>query len=360
MQEYGCVRKIEEEYEGNFCSVKEAVKRVLEKFPSGKVLFVSDSSCLGTFCSEARMPRSLVTVLAGESALPLFCMPDDVRAVVAAGRKETLLASRVYASVNGLYSLVLPTDASCFGAAEGAAEALSDGVKGRVTLSESEVCCDLALMKPTFGRALAGLYLSRLSLFEIRALCLLRREEMPARYEEAFSLLNRTVSTERDVVFCNLALRNMEAEGLYEGEGRALAARLGARGDELSEWHAYLQLTSLYKAVFLKGKPRRYFTPDYAARFRKAGLGEEGYRTAQIPTAAQYAFRAVALERARGELSREINAISLKKHVFLENLMQFTPADLRFAYDEELKILPEIEPRGLTALVRDFGLMEAI
>lgn len=357
MQEYDCVRK-RKGTDGQFGTVEEGVRAMLERFPAGKILFVSDRSCPSVFKSVSLLPRALFAVLTGEGALPLFALPCDVRCVIAAGGKQALTASRVYASIMGVPSLLFPTDACAFGCFERAAEPRLGGVNGQIELNESEVRCDLRLMRASMGRALAGLYLSRLALFEHRALSLMKRQEKHPAYEQLFALLSRPAASEEEIVQKNLALRKAEADGLFAGEGRALAAARKTQGDACSEWHAFLELSALYAAVLKKGKPRRYFTPDYAARFERAGLGEEGYCTAEIPTTAQYALRAIALERARGELLNELNGILQKRGMFSERLRRYAPCDLTVPPSDALKCLPEWEPRGLTAIFRDFGLME--
>ncbi|MDE6273866.1 MAG: hypothetical protein K2L87_02320 [Clostridiales bacterium] len=339
-------------------SAREAeLKKLFNDYPVGKILFVSDGSSFGLFSGAVHSPRALAVVLDGDDALPLFCMPDGIACVAVSGRRETLLATRGYAAICGVPTVLFPVDASLYGVFDGQTQLLTNGVRGEVKLNDGRVVYDEKAITPSLGRALAGLYLSRLALFETRALSILKRTELPDAFEEAFGLLDTVKGDAEEIIAKNARLRVLERDGLPVGEGAALANLL--RGSEDAPWRAFLLLSSLYAAFFKRGKPRRYRVPDYSARFLAAGIAE-GYLTANIPTAEEYSRRALALERGRGELLREINALTDRRAEYLFRLRRYMAAEDAACELGALSRLPEVVPSGLSAIIRDFGLMEEL
>lgn len=343
-----------------FSACGAAIEKIFRDYPVGKILFISDSGSLGVFSAAACSPRAVAVVLDGEDVLPLFTMPDGITCVAAAGKRETLLAARGFAAINGLPAVLFPQDASLYGVFERETRLLTGGVRGKVYLEPAWIVCDPVLLRPTLGRTLAGQYLSRLALFETRAITFLTRREATCAYEDAFRTLDCMTSGEEEIVRRSAALRAFEQDGLPCGEGLTLAEVLRLRGVELPQWKAYLLLLSLYTAFLKRGKPRKYRIADYSARFCFAGIGDAGYLAAQIPTVEEYSKRAFALERSRGILLRELNVLNARRMQDLSRIRAYAAAvDIADGY-AVLKCLPELKPDGLCALIRDFGLLEEL
>ena len=75
----------------------------------------------------------------------------------------------------------------------------------------------------------------------------------------------------------------------------------------------------------------------------------------RIPTAEEYARRALILERRRSDLLAEIRAIDRETHSVCAVLKK---SGENSGISDALRTLPEHCPDGLSAIIRDFGLME--
>lgn len=335
-----------------FCSAAEAVKEAVES--RLRPLFVADGGTYGVFMPP-KTPRAVTMVLDTEDALALFSAPDDIGCVVAAGGPSVLRAARAFAAIRRANCYLLPAEATFDGAFEREGEVTFGGERAVMPLAEGKVFADETLLNPTLARAFARILLARLALFEQRSLCALLKRERSPLYEEAFALCTRPERLSvREILKRSAILRNMENEGLFIGEGVVLA-RQEPESEDVPEWRAFSELSALYAAFFRWGKPRRYAVPDYARRAAAAGVS---YAEISVPAREEYAMRAVALERARGELLREIGAITAKKAEYRRILRAFGGRDSGRTSAEQLFRLPELCPKGLSAVVRDFGLME--
>lgn len=342
----------------SYCSVEEGAVAFAARHPAGKTLFLSDGSSYKAFAGIEKSPRAVSLVLDTDDCLPVFSMPDGVSCILAAGEKRTLWAARYFAAVRKAPCALFPLNATADGAYETRGTVLLNGERTETALPDGEVYCDLSAMGNTFANAYARLLLSRLALIEIRALRAFRLAEgAPEAEERAFSLLmplNREISA-RETLELNAALRLLERDGLPAGEGLTLSRTLSA-GAGSCEWRAYLQLSALYAAFFLRGKPRRYLVPDYAARAAEAG---EAYRSQNIPTEEQFAFRAVTLEKIRAGFAAELKLLLRSRNTHARTVRALGGMGEDAGSLEAIRLLPE-RARGLSCVIRDFGLMERL
>lgn len=320
----------------------------------GKVLLATDAQSLVRFAPLGRGMRTLSVVAEGD-ALPLFSMPDGVGAVFASGSADTLRIARFFAEVRKVPCYLFPVSATLDGIWEQSAEILLGANAARVPLAEAEVLYDEALLKPSFADGYAALLLSRLSLFEERALRVLLGREKSPMHEEAYADLTDIPQTAAEIVALNARMRRYERAGLPLGEGRALAEAYRANGEELPCWRAFLALSALYYAFFKCGKPRRYFVPDYCARAERAHVAQG---TLIPPQKQEYAERAFALERSRAAFLSEMKGI-LDRRPQDSRAVRLLSGKTPPAGDTTLlSQLPERCTDGLSAVIRDFGLME--
>ncbi len=336
---YGSVR---------FAQAAEEIGRFFGR-TAGKIVAVIDGSALSVL-SAASCARTVSVVFEGD-ALPLFSLPE-AGGVIACGGAETLKAARFFAGLHRIPCLVVPSHASLEGAICRTGEVVTDGVKVRAALAAGDVVCDLALLKNSLAAAYGGLLLARLAAFEAKALARFSLGVYPEVCEKAVAALafgEEPVGSE--IVLACAALRAFEEEGMPQGEGKTLAAAL-PRGGEIA---AYRALCALYAAFFACGKPRRYFVADYKKRAQEAG---SDYADARIPARAEYAARALALEKMRAECNFELCAIMRKNDAHLRTFRALGGIIPEISVLRELQILPELCPHGLSALMRDFGLME--
>lgn len=340
--------------EGTICSVNDGVAAAQKNYPAGKLLFVSDAGAYAVFAGRCDR-RAVSVVLDRADALPLFSMPDGVSCILAAGSGELMRAARYYAGAQNIGCALFPSEATLAGAFEPRGEVSVGGERETALLPPAQVYCDPELVKPTLARAYARLLLSRLAYVEARALRVFRGGEGGEKFSgafEAFGNLQREL-TAREVLEMSLQLRKCERDGMPAGEGIVLAEILGGGN---GEWRAFVQLLGLYSAFFAKGRPRRYRVPDYRARAAAAGTE---YREASIPTAGEYARRAIALERTRAGFLRDMTAIAKGAEIYRRTVCGFSGGEPpRAGKLDALKLLPERCPEGLSAVIRDFGLME--
>ena len=338
------------------CSAREGAEAFLAD-RAAKALIVAEDASFSLLLKAVRAERS-VTLLWEDDALPLFAMPDTVGCVLAAGRAPLLRAARFFARVRAIPCALFPTDAAQDGTCERRGCVRVGGHDVCVPLAEAQIFCDVPRMRESLAEAYARLLLSRLALFEAEGACMIaRREWGGVAYEGAFSLLDPVCGALDDVqiVVKNAAMRMLEREGAPVGEGMALAARLS--GEPSPAFAAYAMLGALYRSFFERGRPRRYAVPDYRARALAAGVSPSA---CDIPSREQYAARALMLERVRGRLLTQLRALDARRHrcagAMRARGVAVRPAARGAA--EQLKRLPEFAPGGLSALIRDFGLME--
>ncbi len=328
-----------------FYSAEEGARRALEQI-AGKALLVTDADACGMFAELALSPRTISVVFDGD-ALSLFSMPDGVSAVLAAGGTAVLHAARYFAEVRGIPCTLFPVRAALDGVFEARGRVLLGGEESEVPLRTGDVVCDLARLKGDLPGAYGRLLLFQLARLEARALSAFG---IPAREGAETEL----PSGAEEILCANARCRREERAGAWAGEGVLLAALMRERGDKFPEWRAYVQLTALYAAFFEKGKPRRYFTPDYKARAERAGCAVKG-----VPSAEEYVLRAMTLERIRASFAREALGLLARKETCYPVLRALSGSvpPVRGGDLSLLRDLPECGG-GLTAVIRDFGLME--
>ena len=332
-----------EEYGGGglcFCPSAEGVSAFLRENPVGKVLFVADLAAYPVFLPFVRSRRAISLVYDGD-ALSLFAMPDEVSCILAAGGEEVLAAARYFAGVRRVSCALFPISGTLFGAVEPWGEVTIGKECERVPLCSGKLYFDeRRAFSPT--EAYCALMLFRLAQIERAALAAFRGEPYEIPPVTAYPYERRALILE------NWKLRRTE-EQEFLGEGRLLCRRLAKRGFARPAYYAFVELSALYSAFFKRGFARRYFTPDYGKRAKAAGVQ---YGSLVLPTPAEYAQRAVVLERIRAEFLTAIEALIAvwrKSPFFLKTKLR---SDLTY-----LKRLPELGG-GLTAIIRDCGLLE--
>ncbi len=334
------------------CSVEEGVRETLSR-TAGRALFVTDGTALAAF-SSVSSPRATFLVYDGD-ALPLFCLADGVGCILVAGNAETVRAARYFSEACSVPCAIFPSEAALDGVFAHMGCVFLDKEPQRAPLRRGTVYLDPALLSASAAEGYARLLLGRLALFEERALAGIFRRERCPRYEEGYAVLAETGEDLSSIVRANAALRLAEEEGLASGEGIVLSRGLAGA---LPSWRAYRALLGLYLAFFRFGKPQTYIVPDYAARAKAAGVN---YGELVLPTPAEYASRALSLERVRAEAVRELLSLERRLERDLRVLRTLHGAVFpETCAREAWKTLPERCPRSLSAAIRDFGLMEQL
>lgn len=336
-----------------FCSTEEGVKNIIKNRLAGRMLFVTDATALGAFRS-CLPPRTICLVLDSDECLPLFLSSDDAAFVAAAGKTSTLVAARFFAEVRKIPCTLFPVSMTFDGVFEKFGEVRLHNTVGRVPLKEAEVCCDRDLMRASAGQAYMRLLLSRLALLEAKAMrCFGAEYGCEEAEERAYSALLPLKAKTFDsdtVALKNAEIRRCERNGMKRGEGVCLAERIGREGEE----QAFFLLSALYSAFFERGKPCLR-VPDYAARAKSANVL---YSAQKIPTVQEFVRRVTGFERMKREAYRELNAFLSGQTHFRNNFYALTGrAVCGIRGLSALKCLPE-HTSGLSAVIRDFGLME--
>ena len=329
----------------SFCTAREGAAQFLQG-RAGKVLALAEDSAFSALLPAVRLPHTISMLWEGD-VLPLFAMPE-VACVMAAGREEAVRAARFFAAVRRIPCAIFPSEAALGGVFCARGAISLNGNRLNVPLAPAEVYCDCRMLRDSLAEGYARLMLSRLALFEAKAVGLICHVRFGgAAYEEAFSLTEmRGELSAEEIVRRNARLRILEDEGLPRGEGMAL------EGSAYSRWRA---LTALYLAFFGKGRPRRYAVPDYAARAKAANVPYGGLT---LPSRQEYALRALRLERARGELLAELRSIAGRKSAY-ERVLRMYGAHLPQTIGRTVfRTLPERADGGLSAVIRDFGLLD--
>ena len=335
-----------------FCSLQQGAREFAAR-TAGKLLFVGDRKSFSALAFSPRLPRAVCVVLDSADALPLFAMPDGVGGVFAAGGADTLRGARAYAALNRLSCVLAPCGATVEGVFGSEGKVRFSGREDSYPLATGQLILDKALLQPTLADGFARLLLARLAVFELRAKAMLGLGQEDRIAEDMFPLLTclEGEPTDEDILLANVRLAALEAGGEPAGEGHVLAALFGGEQPRL---RAFCALFALYSAFFTHGKPRKYTVPDYGQRAEYAGT-----RAGTPPTAEEYARRSMLLERRRGEIVRELNLLGRRRADWLR--MSARLSGKYFSSGGEapvLKTLPEHAPSGLSALIRDFGLME--
>lgn len=340
-----------------FLSVEEVISNTTRRYAIGKILLLTDGDGYKFACSATRNARVICLVQEGDESLPLFAMPDTVVCVLAIGGEAVMRSARFFASVRSVACVLVSLQASLFGCYERRGRIRVDGEEGEFPLADGDVYCDPQRISNLSG-GFARILLARLATVERHALCVFceNQEGWSHPADRCASLFQGEEAREIVNACCQIALA--EREGGACGEGMALARLLSQSGERHAEWCAYIQLSALYSAFFAKGKARRYFVPDYSARCNRAGVGLEGYLQVRVPTVEESARRSLVLERTRKTFMNELNGLLCRiaddRRVFLALGGEVG----RVEKLDCLKKLPEHSPHGLSAVIRDFGLLE--
>lgn len=324
----------------SFCPSGECAARFAER-TAGKLLLVLDKKSCAALSFVSRMPRVMTVVTEGD-ALPLFSMPDGVGGVLAAGDGNTMKSARLFANVRRVPCMLLPVESAFDGVFCKEGEVGLDGETRSFPLAEAEVCVDRTLIAPSLAEGYARLLLSRLALFEQRALAVFDRT--PAPSERRFALLTDLNGTDAETILRKNAALRMEGDDA--GEGIVLARRSSVFG-------AFCALTALYTAFFRCGEPRKYVVADYAARARRAGVPP-----VLPPTEEEFTRRSLVFGGRRAEFLRELGALTRNLHSYRRNYFSLGGKETKVP-PAELLTLPE-RAAGLSAVIRDFGLLEEL
>lgn len=324
-----------------FSTVEKSIIEAQKKFCGGKLLFVSDGAGFIPFSTFISSPRAISFIFDGDT-LPLFSTPDGVTCVFACGSGDVLRAARYFALIRRVPCILFPRIATLDGAIYDCGWIRLGDAFAERPLGQGDVVCDMQLMKGSFHRAYATVLLARLAAFESRVL-------------SAFSLGSEIkYSCEIDSSFAAVKACSHLSKDVLRGEGFAFARLLEEEGETCPEWTAYVQLTALYAAFFEKGKPRRYYTPNYNARAQAVGE-----KVQNVPTVEEYIARAFCLERIRAKFLSEIRPFA--KGFLQEEELLYSLCKERVQAGRKrktLKYLPERYGMGLTSIIRDFGLLE--
>ena len=334
-------------------SVREGMKRALSE-RSGRVLVLSDSAPFSQFVPARRWENTVCMLWEGD-ALALFALPE-VQHVLVSGGRDALEAARFFAHVRRISCTVFPRHAAMDGAFNTRAQVRIDGNQLEVPLAPACTVADMSLMRTTLSEGYARLLLSRLALIEAHALGMIcRRPWSNQAYEKTFECTEpvRGELSPDAVVRLNARLRQLEADGAPRGEGVVFASLCAEKRYPAAT--AYLTLSALYAAFLGHGVPRRYAVPDYTERAKRAGTS---YAAIRVPTVEGYASRALNLERARGELFAEMRHFRAAKQAQLAAMRGLDEHFSAAPALEKLSRLPELAPDGLSAVLRDFGLLE--
>lgn len=329
-----------------FVSAREGIAAFREGH-AGKILLLAEGA-EPLLRDVSVAPRTLTVIFDGD-ALPLFSI-DGAGAIAAVGGERLMRTARYAAEVLRLPALLVPTSAALDGVFERVGKVRVDGVWCTVPLKDGEIVLDETLLSPSLGHAYARLLLSRLALFELGALSRLRREEN-GRAEEIYRVLLGAEGDGRGIVRANAALRLLEDEGGFAGEGSVLFRRLGSEQPEIE---AYEILLAAYTAFFACGRPNCRAV-DYRACARGAGVP---FSALSIPSPEQLFALERAFLRAREDCGRELAALNGNKRAHMSAFRALGGKSPERHDLTEWKKLPERHAAGLTAVMRDFGLLE--
>ncbi len=334
-----------------FLSVREGTELALDRFSMGKILLLCDETGYLLAQTFVQNRRVIAMVWSGQEVLGLFALPESVVCVFGVGGREVMRVARYFAEVRKVACLLFPREASLYGVYELQGQIRVNGAACTYPLASAEVYFDRAYLNG-YATAYARNLLARLALFEGRALRLLRGAEEDYGELAAATYLSWT-EDEESILRASMA-RAWAERRRERGEGVVLSRLITSPE---SEWHAYRLLLALYAAFVKKGFARRYSLPHYRARAIRAGLGTEGYVSASIPSVEEYSSRALALERTRKVLVAELAPLlqAMKGNVKSFSLLGGREGTLELS---SVQCLPEFAPMGLSAIVRDFGLLE--
>jgi len=332
----------------NFSTARDTISDVFQRFPERKILLLSDErgvSCVAPFFGYR---RAVSAVQGTDDVLSLFAMPDGIACCVAVGKENVLKAARCYSMVQRIPCVCLPVSGTFEGLFAPFGEVSVGRERRLYSLREAEIVLDRELLKESLADAYARLLLARLACAERVALRIFTGEYSDGEKSEAlFYAVRGLPCDESELLTANLNARLLEAQGAFTGEGEAFARMLSKNGEREANWKAFRILFALYLAFFQKGKPRRYAVPDY---FKTGTYGH-------VPTAEEYAKRALILEGSRARLCEELSDLSDRRWEIARTYRSLGGRDgalppLKTTF-ESLK-----KSTGLSSVIRDFGLLE--
>jgi len=350
-----------------FISERLAGKKIAEKFPSYKILFISEEAGRMSFLSC--LPYDAVSFLWREpyDARELFSFPDDIALAVVCGGAKAICGARYFATLRGI-SLAVLCDEAC---AEGLfGDEAKVNILGEEILYPAKnpdvVFFDAArIKKDSVKSAFVTLAFRSLALLEKKFGRLIFDGE-DSFYEEAFeNYLSLTDSASAAVPAEEVFTQSFRSEilknkGFYDTESSFLCDFLGER----EKLNAFFKLADLFALILRYGRMRKIATPDYALRFLRAAelMGESEYYISSrchIPTFEELKKYDIKLYKNREELLTFSERIRRRKQNILDTYCRFGGINALPAVCNEIFLLPELSGKyGIISLARDFGLFE--
>lgn len=338
------------------------------RFPMGNFLVLTDEESAAVFEPLLkRLHKKLFAVWReGDDLLPLFSEPDKITCAVGVG--GGIPAARYFAAVRSLpCAAVCPSFAPC-GAGGGEICVTVAGEKTRFPVPLPNL---IAFCEPADGRGLeegrAFLSLCAVQTFAFSACRRLgvgeeekggegEKGKSGEKGEELFPLFRAAADcrgTEGETLFSALLTAEYCLSRGSGGEAFALA-RLVKKYARLSRADTFLSCARAFAglcALFFGSGFLRFGKADYNARRKEAErlFPEEGIPAPEVPTQVRLLSLAAAFEENRAALFAEISALVKTLPPCPEEKIRKAGGILRF--------LPELYGGGISALMRDFGLL---
>ena len=343
-----------------FCPLGEAENLLKTLLPCGRAaVFADEGAPLMRVRARLAAYRPVCCVVGKEPLSGLFSLPDEVRAVVALGRRS-IFAARFFASLRGGFVLAVPLAA----AAEGLFEAALP--KGYAQAGYPLRPPDAVLV----GEALLGGAAEAAGFAALSALCaedaaahaLFAGKELAeaaafARAAEAFAAFGG----EKQGLFCACALLRLALRGAPALPAAEAAAAYGQDAFPLFAYFA-----ARYIRFLEREEPRRFFVPDHVGRVLHAAqvcgvCAPSLLKGVKVPTAEECAARADifaqarAKLRARGELLRVFAGKAARLYTAHGGRIRAeTDARCALLYECAAELSPLL---SLPAMQREFGLL---
>ena len=287
-------------------SIAEAGEQLRALLPFGKAALITDAGTDEQLTERVRASlrayRPQCIFAEGEDAsMPLFSLPDDVRAVVAVGPRSAL-AARFFCTLRGGFSLLIPLRPS---AEELFAPAAPRPWAGYPLAPPDLVLADGEILQGAEA-ARADAALAMLCAAELETDAYFTESDYDARglhlAAERAAEADLSLPAGREDVLAASAIFCLEKRSLPPfGCERAARAAAGGAGAVLPYF------ARRYEALFAAGRPRPYFVPAYAARVARAarlfGAGaSEFFANVRVPTGEQSFDLGVRFAEVRSRL----------------------------------------------------------
>lgn len=272
-------------------SIAEAGEQLRALLPFGKAALITDAGTDEQLTERVRASlrayRPQCIFAEGEDAsMPLFSLPDDVRAVVAVGPRSAL-AARFFCTLRGGFSLLIPLRPS---AEELFAPAAPPPWAGYPLAEPDLILVDGEILQNA-EEARAEAALAALCAAELESDARFTESEYDARGLHLAAAraaeADLSLPAGREDVLAASAIFCLEKRSLPPfGCERAARAAAGGAGAVLPYF------ARRYESLFAAGRPRPYFVPAYAARVARAarlfGAGaSEFFANVRVPTGEQ-------------------------------------------------------------------------